>query len=127
MRDRQHGSTCERVAVDRGDRDAGEVEDAAEQPVHVGQHRCGRVGVRGHPVEVQAVRVELAFARGDESKRAFHRGEIVERAMPLGHRSGVESVLAVTEVDHHHVATTLDVQHAVHPRGGRWPLETRPA
>jgi hypothetical protein len=99
------------VAVDGRDGDAGEPEDPTEQPVDVGDERR-RLGARAQqPVEVEPVRIELAFTGRDERNRPVDGLDAIERVVQRGDRLEIEAVLAVAHRHDPHIAVLLELDH----------------
>jgi amino acid transporter len=107
---------AEGMAVDRGHREGGE----GEHPPHHRQHAV-QVGLRlvaafrQHPVEIQAVGVELAGAGGNERLGALGRLHLVERRVPRLHEVGMEAVLAVVHAQHEHGPVAFEIDHEASP------------
>ena len=125
--DGEHGATCEGMAVDRRDRDAGKAEHAPEQTVHAGEQRFGLIAMGSHPVEVEPVGIELPGAGRDHRERAIDGGQLVEHRVPFRYRVTVETILAFARVHDGNGAASFDFQHSGNTRAGRWPLDEPPA
>src|SRR5699024_1614339 len=77
------------------------------------------VGVLTEPVEVQAVRIELAGSRGDECGWPGGRLELIERSMDGVEPLGREAVLVVAEIEGVEVLLVGEGRHWSLLRG--WP------
>src|SRR4029077_8307731 len=66
---------------------------------------------RGHPLEVEPIRVELTLARGHERGRTGGAFDAIERLVEGVEKLLVEAVLAALHVQNEHFVSLLQLDH----------------
>ena len=112
VRDRELRAGTEGMAVHGGDRVARQREHAADETQDVLQEGESALwSLRHHRGEIQAVRVELLGARGDEGERWIAAHDLVEPGVHRRDEVRVEAVLPVVHGEHEHRSLTTQVDH----------------
>ena len=70
-------------------------------------------GTAAHPVQVEAVRIELAVPRRDESAGTFGRLHLVQAGVDRRHAVGIEPVLVVAQGQDEDVVIAFEAGHLV--------------